>query len=339
MITVSKIAKFLGAEVVGDGTTVVTGMELSDIASKGDITFAVDDKALEAAGKSEASCVITSLHVETFPKTVIRVRDIKEAMTVLYNVMMEILPPRTGEVHPTAVVADSASICDGVGIGAHAVVGERVRVGKNTQIGPNCSIGDNVSIGERTVINPNITIYPNTIIGKNVIIHSGTVIGADGFGYLPKDGKIYKVPQMGRVVIGDDVEIGADTCIDRGTFTDTEIGCGTKIDNLVQIAHNVKIGRNVLIAAQTGIAGSSIVGDNTMMGGNVGVADHVIVGRNARIAAKSGVTGRVDEEKVVMGYPHREIKDFKKLFAIESLLIKNKNKLIKLLRSLPDEKE
>jgi UDP-3-O-[3-hydroxymyristoyl] glucosamine N-acyltransferase len=234
---------------------------------------------------------------------------------------MEMAPPSKGEIHPTAVIAGSAVLGENVSVGANAVV------------------GNNVKIGDFSKICPNVTIYDNTIIGSKVIIHSGSVIGADGFGYIPKDGKIYKVPQLGRVVIEDNVEIGSNTSIDRGTFTDTVIGENSKIDNLCQISHNVKIGKNVFIAALSGIAGSSTVGDGTMMGGNVGVADHVRIGKNVKIGGKTGVHGHVQDNKTIFGYPFREASEARKLHAITSLMLKRDKAFRKMLREMPKEEK
>lgn len=337
MATVDEIAKLVGGTVIGDGKIQVKGMASFDFAEEGDVTFAFDEEGLQRAGKSKASCVFTTAHVEDYPKTVLRVGDMKQALTVLYNAMLEMAPPEKGVIHPSAVIAESAGLGENVSVGAHAVIGEAARIGDNTAVGANCVIGKNVTIGQGSFLAPNVTVYDNTVIGNKVIIHSGTVIGADGFGYVPMEGKIYKVPQMGNVVIEDEVEIGANSCVDRGTFTTTVIGRGTKIDNLVQIAHNVKLGRNVLIAAQSGIAGSAAVGDNVMMGGQVGVSDHVSIGNNVKIGAKTGVTSRVGENKVLFGYPYREASEARKLHGLLSLLLRNASKIKALLRELPKE--
>ena len=337
MVTVNEAAKLVSGTVVGDGNTRVRGMAPSGFAKEGDMTFAFDKEGLERAGKSKASCVLTAADVKNYSKTILRVEDMKLALTVLYNTLLEMKPPEKGIIHPTAVISESATLGRNVSIGASCVIDEAARIGDNTTVGANCVIGKNVTIGQASLLYPNITVYENTVIGNKVIVHSGTVIGADGFGYIPKEGKIYKVPQMGNVVIEDDVEIGANSCVDRGTFTSTVVGRGTKIDNLVQISHNVKLGRNVIIAGQTGIAGSSTVGDNTMMGGNVGVADHVNVGSNVKIGAKTGVTGHVRDNEIIFGYPHRAAADARKLHGLLSLLLKNARKFRAFLRKLPEE--
>jgi len=337
MFTVNEAAKLVSGAVIGDGNARVKGMAPCDFAEEGDITFAFDGEGLERAGKSRASCVLTTSGVENYPKTVLQVGDMKLALTVLYNAMLEMKLFAKGIIHPTAIISENAVLGKDVSIGPNAVIDDSAKIGDNSVVGANCVIGKNVTIGRKSYLHPNVTVYENTVIGNKVIIHSGTVLGADGFGYIPKDGKIYKVPQMGNVIIEDDVEIGANSCVDKGAFATTVVGRGTKIDNQVQIAHNVKLGKNVMVAGQSGIAGSSTVGDNTMMGGNVGIADHVNVGSNVKIGAKTGVHGHVRDNKVIFGYPYREAADARKLYGLLSLLIKNGRKFRAFLRKLPDE--
>ncbi|MFQ5952069.1 MAG: UDP-3-O-(3-hydroxymyristoyl)glucosamine N-acyltransferase [Candidatus Omnitrophota bacterium] len=319
MITVNEVAKLVGGVVEGDGTLSVKGMAPVAFAKDGDLTFAFSEEEFKQVEASTASCVLTTMEAPSLSKTSLRIKDPKLAMTVIYNAMLELTPPAKSVIHPSAVIAESASL------------------GENVSIGANCVIGKNVKIGSGTVLYPNVTVYDNVVIGSKVIIHSGAVIGADGYGFIPKDGRIYKVPQMGSVIIEDDVEIGANTCVDRGTFTDTVIGKGSKLDNLVQIAHNVKLGKNVLVAGQSGIAGSSTVGDNTMMGGSVGISDHVNVGKNVKIGARTGVHGHVKDNEVIFGYPFRPAADAKKVFALMSLFLKHAKKIRKFIRSLPEE--
>lgn len=318
MLTVGQIAQFINGKVIGNGDIRINGLTGPSLAGEGDLTFAMDEETYSTAEKSGAVAILTNIEVKDPSKTLLYVENIKEAVTILYNAQMEMAPPAKGEIHPRAVVSGSA------------VLGENVSIGANTVI------GDNVRIGDFSKVFPNVTIYDNTIIGSKVIIHSGCVIGADGFGYIPKDGKIYKVPQLGRVVIKDNVEIGSNTSVDRGTFTDTVIGENTKIDNLCQISHNVKIGKNVFIAALSGIAGSAIVGDGTMMGGNVGIADHVRVGNNVKIGGKTGVHGHVKDNAIIFGYPFRESSEARKLHGIISLMLKRHRSFRKMLREMPE---
>ncbi|HNX91510.1 MAG TPA: UDP-3-O-(3-hydroxymyristoyl)glucosamine N-acyltransferase, partial [Candidatus Omnitrophota bacterium] len=218
-------------------------------------------------------------------------------------------------------------------VGPYAVIGENTKIGNNTVIGANVFIGKNVSIGDNVKIFANASVYDGMIIHNRVILHSGVVVGADGFGYVPKGDKIYKVPQLGSVIIEEDVEIGANTCVDRGTFTDTIVSKGTKIDNLVMIAHNVRLGKNVIIAGQCGIAGSSVIGDNTMMGGQVGIKDHATIGKNNKIAAQAGITKDFPEEGItIFGYPAQEASQATKELAFIRLLFKKAGKIYKLLK-------
>ncbi|MFH1879117.1 MAG: UDP-3-O-(3-hydroxymyristoyl)glucosamine N-acyltransferase [Candidatus Omnitrophota bacterium] len=336
MVAVSDIAKLVNGTVIGDGSVEVGNIAPSAFAAEGDLTFAIDEENLVRAGKSKASCVLSTFDIKGYPKTILKVDDIKLAMTVLYNAMREIHTPEKGFIHPSSVISRSALLGKDVSAGPNSVIGDHTSVGDNTCIGANCTIGKNVSIGRNCVLYPNVTLYDYTVLRDRVCVHSGTVIGADGFGYLPKDGRIYKVPQMGTVIIEEDVEIGANSCIDRGTFTDTVIGRGSKIDNLVQIAHNNKIGKNVIIAAQTGIAGSSAIGDNTMFGGQVGVSDHVKVGNNVRAGAKTGIHGNLGDNEVVFGYPCRAVDEAKRLYGLLSILLKYEKKIRKFFRNIPD---
>lgn len=334
MIAVNDIAKLVGGTVIGDGSVTVSGLSTVDLAKEGDMTFILSGDDAATAGKGDAVCVVTTTEVKDYPKTVLLVKDMKTAITVIYNAMQEILPPEKGSIHPSAVVPESVKIGKNVSIGANAVIGEDATLSDNSSIGAGTVIGRNVKLGARSCLAGNVTVYDNTVIGDKVIIHSGAVIGADGFGFLPKDGKVYKVPQMGKVVIGNNVEIGANACIDRGTFTDTVIGEGTKIDNQVQIAHNVKIGKNVLVAAQTGIAGSTTVGENTMMGGQVGIADHVKIGKNVKLAANTGISGNVEDGETRLRYPARSPLETKKLDRIMILMLRNADKFGQFLKNL-----
>jgi UDP-3-O-[3-hydroxymyristoyl] glucosamine N-acyltransferase len=335
--TADEVSQFIGGKVIGDGKARISGMESKEFAASGDATFAITEEDLEIALRGPASCVITVVKKDKYAKTVILVDDIKKALTIMYNAMLEVMPPAKGTIHPSAVIASTAKLGKDVTVGPNAVIDERVSIGDNTVIGANVHIGSEVKMGRSCRVFSNAVIYRRTEMGDMVIIHSGTVIGADGFGYVPKGDKIYKVPQMGNVIIGDNVEIGANSCIDRGTFTCTEIGSGTKIDNLVQIAHNVKLGKNVLIASQAGVAGSAFVGDNVMMGGQVGVSDHATIGKDVKLAAKSGVSGRVQPGKVFFGYPARDATETKHWYGLMTIFLKYRVEIKRLLRGLPKD--
>jgi UDP-3-O-[3-hydroxymyristoyl] glucosamine N-acyltransferase len=209
-------------------------------------------------------------------------------------------------VHTSAIVDDTAVCSENVQLGPYCTIGAYSRIGKNVTVMANVTIGNYVVIGENTILYPNVSIYDRCVIGRNVVIHSGTVIGSDGFGFYKKDGRYLKIPHVGKIVIEDDVEIGSNCAIDRGTLGETRIKQGTKLDNLIQIAHNVTVGENTLIAAQTGIAGSTAIGDNVTIAGQVGIVGHITIGNNVTIGAQSGVISSIDEGKTVSGYPARD---------------------------------
>jgi len=328
---IKKIAQLAGGTVEGDGSIAITGLSGIDSVKAGDLTFALDEDRLAMAERSGASCVLTDLSVRKSSKPLIRVKNPKFAFLVIYNALntKKTLPAFT---HPTAVIAPSVKRGKDAWIGPYVVIEDGVTMGDGVIIGNNCTIRKNCRIGSGCHLYSVVTLYDNTVLGKNVTLHSGVVLGADGFGYVKEGGAIFKFPQLGKVIIEDDVEIGANTTVDRGSLSDTVIGAGTKIDNLCQIAHNVKIGKNCLIAAQTGISGSTVVKDNVTMGGQVGIVDNIAVGSNVMIAAQSGVTRAVKDGEVVMGYPARPIAQTQKQYAVVAWLTKRFDKLSKLLK-------
>jgi len=337
MITINTIAKHINGTVFGDGELKVTSMAPPALVEEDGITFASNEPEIEQLRESRAACVITTINTRNYPKTVIRVKDLKLAMTIIYNLMLEIAADEKGVIHPSAIVSKDAVLGKNVSIGPNSVIGRAVRIGDNSIISANCVIGDKVSIGRKTKLYPGVVIYNSSVIGNKVTIHSGTVIGSDGFGYINQEGKTYKVPQMARAVIEDNVEIGANSCIDRGTFADTVIGKGSKLDNHVQVAHNVKLGQNVMIAAQSGIGGSATVGENTLMGGQTGVSDHVHIGKNVKMGAKTGAISDFKDNMSLFGYPAAEATYAKKFHAFLKLLFKNSKKIRKFVRGLPED--
>ena len=241
--------------------------------------------------RSQTSYIITSDIFEAFVK-----------------VLKLFYPPETPHrlIHTSVIIDDSATCSEDVHLGPHCYVGARSLIAKGVTGVANVFIGNDVLIGENTLIYPNVTIYDHCEIGRNVIIHAGTAIGSDGFGFYKKDGRHIKIPHVGKVVIEDDVEIGANCSIDRGTLGETRIERGTKLDNLIQIAHNVVVGEHTLIAAQTGIAGSTTIGDNVTIAGQVGIVGHVTIGDRVTIGAQSGVISSIEDGKTVSGYPARD---------------------------------
>jgi len=233
----------------------------------------------------------------------IRVPDAYTAFATLLSTYQKMMQQQLNGIQEPSYISKSASYGQIVFIGAFAYLGENVRVGNGTKIYPNAYLGNNVKVGDNSIIHPGVKIYHDCVIGNNVIIHAGTVIGSDGFGFVPEAGKHRKVPQIGRVVIGDDVEIGANVTIDRATFGETVIKRGTKIDNLVHIAHNVVVGEDSLLIAQVGIAGSTKVGNRVALGGQVGVVGHIEIGDDVKIAAQSGVPHDIKPNTTVSGTP------------------------------------
>lgn len=328
---VSELARLVEGIVEGDGNIEITGLSGIETSKAGLLTFATDNEKLAQAEDSAVSCVLTSKTVRKSAKTLIRVANPKLSFLIIYNIL-NTPKPRGSFVHPTAVVADASRLGKNVWVGPHVSIEENVDISDNCIIESNTTIKKNCRIGASCRIYPNVTLYEDTVLGRNVVLHSGAVIGSDGFGYIKEKGKIFKFPQIGRVIIEDDVEVGANTTIDRGSMNDTIIGPGSKIDNLCQIAHNVKIGKNALIAAQCGISGSTTVGNDVMMGGQSGIIDNLKIGSNVVIAAKSAVIGDLKDGVTVWGLPARPIGDTKKQMAALSWLSKNFSGISKIFK-------
>ncbi|MDP6795031.1 MAG: UDP-3-O-(3-hydroxymyristoyl)glucosamine N-acyltransferase [Verrucomicrobiota bacterium] len=298
----SEIAEQVGGEVVGNGDVKLVGFAQADAARAGDLTFAEDEKFFRLAEQSEASAILATDQFSSDDKTVIRVQNARVAFA---RVLPLFFPEKQfgPGVHPSAVIAESARVDETAHIGPNCVIGENAVIGRQTVLEANCSVGDQSSLGQAVRFFPNVTIYPQSRIGDRVRIHSASVVGSDGYGYVFDEGHHRKIPQIGGVVIGNDVEIGASVTIDRGALGNTEIGDGTKIDNLVQIGHNVVIGKHCLIVAQTGIGGSTQIGEFSTLAGQVGVIGHITIGPKAVIASKSAVMGSLEGGKQYMGIP------------------------------------
>lgn len=313
---VADIARLVGGTVVGNPALALRDVNSLELARPDELSFVSSSKHFKEAASSLAGCVIAPPDFLSSTKTVIASDHPKAAFV---KAMWLFHPERylaTG-IHPTAVVDHSAIIGSEVSIGPLVVIGKRAQIGNRVRIAPGVVIGEQVQVGEGTVIYPNVTLYHGAVIGSRVIIHGGTVIGADGFGFVFEGGHNVKVPQLGNVVIEDDVEIGANCTIDRATFGSTIIKQGTKLDNLVHIAHNVSIGEHTLIVAQAGIAGSSKVGNYVTLAGQVGVADNVTVGDYVTVGGQSGLPSgqHVGPHQTVWGLPARPIEETKRQIA------------------------
>jgi UDP-3-O-[3-hydroxymyristoyl] glucosamine N-acyltransferase len=309
--TAAEIAGHLQGEVQGDSSVVLTGFAPADKARPGDLTFAENDTFFQRADASAASAILVAGDFTSRVKVLIRVPNARIAFAKVLPLFFPD-PAFAPGIHPTAVVAASAKVDTTVHIGPHCVIGEKAQIGARSVLQGGNHVGHNSHVGEDVNLFPNVVIYPRTQIGNRVRIHAGTVIGSDGFGYVLDEGAHRKVPQIGSVVICDDVEIGANVTVDRGALGPTIIGKGTKIDNLVQIAHNVTIGEHSLLVAQVGIAGSSKLGNYVTLGGQVGIAGHLKIGNRAIVSAKSGVMHDLKDGEKVFGYPAVEDRQAKR---------------------------
>ncbi len=314
--TMKELADFLGCALEGDGAARVSGVASPASARAEDLIYVDSPRHLDRAAASAARCVVLAPGISMPGKTLLRAGNPKLIFARAAEWLLPPTPIATG-IHPTAVIAPSAQLAPGVGVGPYAVIEEDVRIGAGTEIGAFCFLGRGSRIGEGCRLYPRVTLYVGARLSNRVILHSGAVIGSDGFGYVAEDGKRRKFPQVGEVEIHEDVEIGANATIDRGSLDRTEIGAGTKLDNLVHVAHNVSIGENTVIAAQTGISGSSVIGRNVAIGGQVGIADHCEIEDDAVVGAQAGIpSGKIVRSgQIVWGTPARPLDKFKKQFA------------------------
>ncbi len=314
----SEIASFLGGELDGEDL-VVDGIAGSEEASASFLTFMENEKYRGAVEASAAAGVIVPVGTKGFSRPVIRVRNPRLAFALLLD---EFHPRkrRPAGVHETAVIGEGVTVGDGASIGAYAVVEDGASVGAGAEVYPFCFIGEGASVGAGTVLEPRVSIMRGCIVGDRCLIHSGAVIGADGFGFV-RDGAVQvKIPQIGIVSVEDDVEIGANTTIDRATTGRTVIGRGTKIDNIVQIGHNTVIGGDCTIVSQSGVAGSTKIGDRVIIAAQAGVRDHTEVGSDCIVGGRAGVTKPVKRGTVVSGYPAREHREELRIEAAVSRL-------------------
>ncbi|MDQ2773947.1 MAG: UDP-3-O-(3-hydroxymyristoyl)glucosamine N-acyltransferase [Acidobacteriota bacterium] len=309
-LTVAQLAELCGGQAEGRADLVLSGANTIENATLSDLSFAESRKAFETAASSNAGCLLVPLSFQqTGPWALIRVESPR---TAFVQALAALYPKRqpAPSIHPTALIASSASIGRECFVGAYATVGERASIGTGCSVGAGCRIGNDVIIGEKTTLHPNVVIYDGVRIGGRVILHSGCVIGADGFGFTFAGDHYEKFPQVGSVEIGDDVEIGANCCVDRAALGTTRIGEGTKLDNLVHVAHNCLIGKHVVVAAQTGFSGSVTVGDYAVIGGQAGIGEKARIDAKAIVGGKSGVltSQRIAAGEPVWGIPARPLR-------------------------------
>lgn len=303
----AQIALLINGTIEGNPSASVNSFGKIEEAGEGQLSFLANPKYEDYIYTTKASVIIINEGFQLkqpVQATLIRVADAYTAFATLLSKYQEIMQQQLSGVQEPSYIAKTAVYGQQVFIGAFAYLGEKVKIGNNTKIYPNAFIGDNVSVGDNCIIHPGVKIYHDCVIGNNVIIHAGTVIGSDGFGFAPQaDGSFKKVPQIGNVVIQDNVEIGANATIDRATIGSTLIKSGAKLDNLIQIAHNVEIGNSTVIAAQAGVSGSTKIGNGVMIGGQAGIVGHIQLGDGAKVNAQSGVSKSIDPGKAVTGSP------------------------------------
>jgi UDP-3-O-[3-hydroxymyristoyl] glucosamine N-acyltransferase len=322
--TVQQIADYLNGVVEGDGTLKVSELSKIEEGRSGTLTFLSNPKYTQYIYSTQASaCLVNRDFVpeKEVSTTLIRVDNAYECLAKLLTLVDSVKPKKQG-ISAKSDISESAKIGDNVYVGAFVVIGDGVVIGDNVQIYPNTFIDDNVVVGDGTVIYAGVKIYDGCRIGARCVLHAGAVVGSDGFGHAPDaEGHYHKIPQVGNVVIEDDVELGANTTIDRATMGSTVIRRGVKIDNLVQVAHNVEIGEDTVIAAQSGIAGSTKIGKRCMLGGQVGISGHITIADGSIFGAQSGVPSNIKEpNQIWQGYPVMPIMGFRRLTVLQKQL-------------------
>ena len=330
-----EIAQFLGGKVIGDENVKVSNLSKIEEGKAGTLTFLANPKYTPHIYTTQASIVLVNKGFTPegeIKATLIEVEDAYACLAMLLNMVNAARPEKKG-IEEGSLVAASATLSDSIYIGAFAYIGEHAVLGEGCKIYPQAYIGDNVKIGNNTTIYPGVKIYHDCVIGNNCIIHAGAVIGADGFGFAPHDGKYVKIAQIGNVVIEDNVEIGANTTIDRATMGSTVIHEGVKLDNLIQVGHNVEIGESTVMAAQCGIAGSTKIGSHCMMGGQVGVAGHITVGDHVNVGAQTGIPNHIDPNSTLLGTPAMPAREFARV----SVLMRKLPELSQTIRELQKE--
>jgi UDP-3-O-[3-hydroxymyristoyl] glucosamine N-acyltransferase len=317
--TLGQLAQALGATLEGDPRRVVTGVAPLESAGPDEVSFLTNARYHDAAKTSRAGAFLAGADAAGLPAPVLRVRTPQQALVDLLNLFH---PPAAlvPGVHATVVIGDNARIDPSASVGPHAVVGAGARIGARVRVGPLVYIGAGVEVGEDCALGVHVTLLDGVRVGRRVVVHPGAVLGADGFGFAFDGAQHRKIPQTGGVLIEDDVEIGANTTIDRATFGDTIVRRGTKIDNLVQIGHNVEVGEHSILISQVGISGSSRLGRGVVLAGQVGVADHVSIGDGTLVGAQSGVPSNLEAGGKFLGTPARPMLEAKRLMIAETRL-------------------
>jgi UDP-3-O-[3-hydroxymyristoyl] glucosamine N-acyltransferase len=303
--TAKMIADFLKGTLEGNPDETVTNISRIEEGKKGSLAFLANPKYEKYLYSTEASIVLINKDLKLVKKvssTLVRVEDAYQAFASLLNLYTSSLPQKVG-VDANSFVSETATYGKDCYIGAFSFLGDNVKVGNNVKIYPQVYLGDNVTVGDNTILYPGVKVYKECTVGKDCILHGGTIVGSDGFGFAPSTGAFQKIPQIGNVIIEDNVETGSNVSIDRATIGSTILRKGAKLDNLIQIAHNVEIGENTVVVAQTGIAGSTKVGKNCMIAAQAGIVGHLSIGNEVKIGAQSGVTSSLKDGELVLGSP------------------------------------
>lgn len=339
-ITAAQLAAMVQGEVVGNPEAKINNFAKIEEGREGCLSFLANQKYTHYIYSTQSSVVLVRkdfVPEEAISTTLVKVDDPYATIATLLNFVNAQIPAKQGKENP-CYITDGASVPDSCYVGAFAYVGANARVGEHTQIYPQAYIGDDVVIGENVIIYSGVKIYRGCRIGNNCIIHSGAVIGADGFGFAPVNGEYEKIAQIGNVVLEDNVEVGANTTIDRATMGSTIIRRGVKLDNLIQVAHNVEIGENTVMAAQVGVAGSTKIGKHNMVGGQVGFAGHIHIGDNCNFGAQSGVPNSVGDGKTLLGTPAIDSREFAKMFIYSKNLAALNKQVAELKKKLEENK-
>jgi UDP-3-O-[3-hydroxymyristoyl] glucosamine N-acyltransferase len=328
--TIQEINEVLQGEILGNSSQTITAPEQLESASETEISFIGNKKYEKYWATSKACVAVVNQDISIEPgdnRAFIKVKNADLAMSQVLELFAPAPPVFSVDIHPAAVIDDSVTIGNGVKIGAGCYIGPNVVIGENTTIYPNVTILDECTIGKNTIIWSGTVIRERCHVGSYSILHPNCTIGADGFGFRPcPERGLVKIPQIGNVIIGNGVEIGANSCVDRGKFSSTVLGDGCKIDNLVQIGHNSKLGKFCIMAGNSGLAGSVTLGNGVIIGGSASIKDHTTIGNGAIVGAGSGVTGDVEAGKTVLGYPAIDARDALKQWAILKRLVRDSNK-------------
>ena len=331
--TASQIANFINGRIIGDEEALIKGVSPIETGEEYHLSFVAQDRFVNYIADSKCSVIIVSEKLLDsgidYQPTIIVVEDAYLSFQILMNLYQEMKGRKSG-IEEGAIFHETASVGEDVYVGAFTCVSEKVKIGDGSQIYPQVFVGKNVKIGKNCVLYSGVRIYDYCVIGDNCIVHSNTVIGSDGFGFQPTKDGYQKIPQLGNVILEDNVEIGSNCSIDRGTIGSTIIGKGTKIDNLIQIAHNVKIGQNNVIAAQTGIAGSTVIGDWNQIGGQVGIVGHIQIGNQVKIQAQSGINSSAKDGEILYGSPAINAGDYRRNY----VHFRNFNNIVKRINNL-----